>query len=641
MTCRLSVGACVTVALLSMPGVATAQRHAFVRGIAELVDATEGIYGDEGSRVVLALDVMSRALDAWDREIATLERQVAASETMPAQARVEATLALARMYAERGRPGHALARLEEVAGVESRPRVQVLRGLLLEATGNLDGAAGAFRRAWADAPSVPTVAYHVWRASAATRDVQTAGDARAALAAMYQALLRDEQRTEGARFQPIAPLEEAAGGLPLLPLAAYRVGFEQLARGELHSAIDEIRRAASTDALVTGTPGRSASVVRALASLRQGHLAEARALLEQPGTLDDSPEARRILGLVYWAASEFDKSIAQFESAIRLSSGDERSRLALARALSAAGREEDARGVLGDAMRVIPASARAHWWLATSYERVNRFADARHEFDQAATKAVAGRSHLLGTIGRLASGAADGSGAVDALTRAVGDDLNNPAWHRLLAGALLLQDRPEDALAEFIAAVIADPRDPDAHLGVGQIYLDAGRNAEAVPALRRATELKPDSIEAEYALATALTRLGDDREATRHFEHVEQVQRQRLEDRRRTLSLDSLREEAALRAREHDHDRAAALWRQAIQRDPRRAADHAGLADALAGAGRLDAAILEYERAAALGADPIVYRRLADLLARAGRAADAARARMRYEAALRGGSALP
>jgi tetratricopeptide (TPR) repeat protein len=173
---------------------------------------------------------------------------------------------------------------------------------------------------------------------------------------------------------------------------------------------------------------------------------------------------------------------------------------------------------------------------------------------------------------------------------------------------------------------------------VGQIHLNAGRNAEAVDALRRATELNAGAIDAAYGLATALTRLGKTGEAVPYFERVEQVQRQRLAERRRTLSLDALREEADLRAREQDHDRAAALWRQVIQLDPRRASDHAGLAAALAASGRRDAAIEEYERAATLGAEPVVYRRLADLYAAAGRPPDAARARVRYEAALRGGS---
>jgi len=378
------LGASLTAAILAMPGAASAQRQAFFQGVAELSEAAEGVSGDEGPRVVRALDTMSKALDDWNRE------------------------------------------------------------------------------------SVPA----------------------------------------GGR-----PLEEAVRGMPLLPLAAYRQGFEQLRRGEFRPAIEEFRRVASMDSLVTGAPS----------------------------------EARRVQGLVYWAESKFDKSLEQLEAAIRMNPADERSRLALSRVLSAAGRDADAQRALQDTLRAIPASGRSHWWLATSYEHSNRFADARREYEVAASMAVAGRSHLLGAVGRLASGAADGAGAVDAFSRAAADDPANPAWHRLLAGALVLEDRPDEALVEFAAALRLDPRDAGAHFGVGQIYLNAGRTAEAVDALRRATELNADFIEAEYALATALTRLGNGRDAARHFEHVEQVQRQRLADRRRQLLLDTLREEAALR----------------------------------------------------------------------------------------------
>lgn len=636
---RIHLGVFVSAAVLSMPAVAAAQQQAFFHSVAELTEAAEGIYGDEGSRIGRALDMMSRALDEWDREIATLEARVAATQKTSAQTRLESGRTLARMYAGRGRPDDALRQLDQLERLEPKDvGVHVMRGRLRDARGETAGALEAFRQAWAEAPDDPAAAYYVWRASKGSGNAESSTDARAALAAAYRPLLRDGRRTRDAPFQQIAPLEEAARHMPLLPLAAYRRGFEQLARGELREAIEEFRRAASSDPLVTAASAQGSSVPRATAALRQGRLADARAILEQPGAALDSSEARRVLGLVYWADSDFDKSIEQLETAIRMNPADERSRLALSRVFSSAGRDADAQRALQDTLRVIPASARAHWWLATSYEHVNRFVDARLEFEQAASKAVAGRSHLLGAVGRLASAAADVAGAVDAFSRAVEDDLDDPAWHRLLAGALLFQDRPDDALAEFVAALIIDPRDGDAHLGIGQIYLNAGRNAEAVDALRRAIELKPDTLDAEYALATALTRLGDSRDAARHFERVEEVQRQRLADRRRTLSLDAMREEAALRARQGDHEGASALWRQVIRLDPQRASDHVGLAAALAQAGRFDAAIEEYERAATLGADPVVYRQLADLYAKAGRAQDAARARLMYEAALGGGS---
>ena len=49
----------------------------------------------------------------------------------------------------------------------------------------------------------------------------------------------------------------------------------------------------------------------------------------------------------------------------------------------------------------VPEAGRAHWWLATSYERVNRFADARHEFEQAAFSMQPGQIRLVQVPGGL------------------------------------------------------------------------------------------------------------------------------------------------------------------------------------------------------------------------------------------------
>ena len=274
--------------------------------------------------------------------------------------------------------------------------------------------------------------------------------------------------------------------------------------------------------------------------------------------------------------------------------------------------------------------------LDRGYERLNRFADARREFELAAAGAVTGRSRFYASIGRLAGDAADVPGAIAAFARSVSASPNDPIGHKYLAGALLQQDRVDEAFVELVAALLIDPLDGDAHAGVGQIHLNAGRYDQAVTALRRAVELSANHAEARYALATALMRLGNTQEAARELERFEQAQRQMLADRRRNISLDVLKEEAALRAAEGSYDRAAALWQQAIDREPGRPSNHLGLAAALAGAGRIDAAIAHYEKAVALGADPVVYRRLAELYAKEGRIDDAARAGAMYERALQG-----
>ena len=182
--------------------------------------------------------------------------------------------------------------------------------------------------------------------------------------------------------------------------------------------------------------------------------------------------------------------------------------------------------------------------------------------------AVAGRSRLYASIGRLAADAADVPGAIEAFARAVSASPNDPAMHKYLAGALLQQDRADEAFVELVAALLIDPLDADAHAGIGQIHLNAGRYDEAVTALRRAVELSADHTEARYALATALMRSGNTEEAARELERVEQAQRQMLANRRRGLALDVLKEEAALRAAEGRHDRAAALWQQASIGNP-------------------------------------------------------------------------
>src|SRR4029077_12462011 len=111
-------------------------------------------------------------------------------------------------------------------------------------------------------------------------------------------------------------------------------------------------------------------------------------------------------------------------------------------------------------------------------------------------------------------------------------DPNNPGIRRELAGAYAAHGRADDAFGELLAALLIDSRDGQAHAGIGQLYLDAGRDAEAVTAFNRALELLPDRYETRYGLATAYTRLGRTAEAAREFEVFERVRRRKLDARR-------------------------------------------------------------------------------------------------------------
>ena len=586
-------------ALLAVPRQTAAQQTAFTQALAELTEAIEGIYGDEGTRIGPALDRMSAALTVWNRDIEAAEAAVATAAGASQAETVMRRIFLARMYADRGRFADALSQLDAAAALDRRRAdVHVLRGLVLRALQRHAEAADAFQSARRIDAREPLTAYYAFQSAAAIGNAANAEDARKALVEVYRALAKGAVRGTPAAFARMATNQMPADGPPLLPLAAYRQPYGLLARGDYDTAIAEFRRVSALDPLVTDPASHAAAATRAVAALRQGRLLEARSLLEHSGALERSSEAHRILGLIYWAESDYDKALEQISSAIRLAPKDERARLAQSRILSSAGKDAEAAAALEETLRVLPDSTLAHWWLALSHERVNRFADARREFALAASGAVAGESQLHAAVGRSASAAADVPGAIASLTSAVAANPNDGTLHKHLAASLVQQDRAEEAFVEFVAALLINPEDAEAHAGIGRIHLNAGRDADAADALRRATEIAPADHDARYALANALVRLGRTQEAAQHFDRVEQAQRQTIADRRRTLSHDVLKEEAALRTAE----------------------------------GRFEAAIDLYEQALAVTAtDPSVYERLASLYSKVGRAPDAARARAIYE----------
>jgi len=347
------------------------------------------------------------------------------------------------------------------------------------------------------------------------------------------------------RKQTDPPLQRKSTDAPVIPLARYAKGYAQFAAGDYDGAVAELRSAAATDPLITDPAARSVAIMRAASALREGRLSDARSLLDHANTLPDSSEAHRILGLIHWASSEHDKSIEQLTMAIDRDPRNERSYLARARVLSVSGRNDDALRALLETVQAFPDSSLAHWWLGLQYEALNRHTDARREIEYATAGAIVGRASLYMAIGRLAGNATDVAAAIDAFSRAVDANPNDPAAHKYLAGALLQQDRVNEALIVLGATVQIDPRDGDAHAGIGRIHLDAGRYAEAVEALRRAVEVAPTHVEARYALATALMRVGKTQEASQEFDRVEEAQRRAFAERRRAMSLDVQKEEAA------------------------------------------------------------------------------------------------
>jgi tetratricopeptide (TPR) repeat protein len=267
--------------------------------------------------------------------------------------------------------------------------------------------------------------------------------------------------------------------------------------------------------------------------------------------LDEEAADRPMLPLAAYAdgfarmrRGEYRDAITSLRRAAAIGA-DERPQLVVAGTLAQQGRDLEAERTLRSIVGAFPESGVAHWWLGRVYEKLNRIADARREYEVAVSAALTGRATLYASIGRLSRAEGDFTRATDALERRLQLTPNSPAAHKELARVYLEQDRTEQALAAFRAAVSIDPRDAEAHAAIGRIRLDAGQPAEAIPALRRALDLAPTLYEARYPLALALRQTGRGDEAARELVLYERARQQATEDRRRTMAEEARRQEAA------------------------------------------------------------------------------------------------
>jgi tetratricopeptide (TPR) repeat protein len=619
------------VVLALTPAVAVAQNaQRFQAALTQFAVALGGSYGDEGPQVMAALDAMNRILPDWNAEIAAIETRAQAT---PTDATVHAELA--RAYFLRGQTTAGLRELETTARLDSTHLdTSLLFGVAQWRVGHATDAAATLRAVWERDRANAVAAYWVTQSNQDT--AQTADEAAltTALTAAYRRALTLDIRpsTAFATFPPPRGASEA----PLVLPAAYASGYTLLRGGDATAALAQFKRAALTDPLLSDPAVDSPALMAGSTALRQGRVAVARERFRTAvSRVPTSSEAHRLLAIACLFDFDPEASIEELNAALRLRPADERARVLLARVLTQQGDLEKAETVLRTTVTMLPDSALARLWLGSTLVGLNHGDEAAAAMsDVVAHHPLAGEARLLTTIGTLRQNAGDAAAASDAFLRSITIEPNDTETHIRRARAFLEQEKREQAFAEYVAALLIDPVEPNAYMGIGQLYLNAGHEAEAIPALERVVALQPAFNEARYALGTALLRAGRAEEGNRQLAEFTRVQSQRADERRRTLAVDVLKQEAAARASEGALDRAEALWRQVIEQEPNLAAHHAALGAVLVRANHLEMAASSYERAAALGGGPDVYRQLASIYARLGRQAESVAAREKYEQAL-------
>lgn len=626
----------LVLALLVLPQAAYAQREQFFDTLLPLYRALSGAYGDEGPQITAHLETLSAALARWDRALVVtdLETRKRLTNAEPRTA-LEAHTVLASLYAERSRIDEALREIEQAIRVDpARAPLHRFKALLSHAARRPAEAADAYRAAWLIDPEDPRNAYQlVVRRSVHTTDAEIER-ALGTLARVERELVRGERPTAPSPFLTLDSITDDVGGALAFAPVAYAPSFALLLEGEFDKGMSALRAAVAADPLVVDAASRSEAMMRGIAALRQGLVDQAVEHMNAAvAGAPNSSEAHRILGAVYSVAGDRERSLHHLREAVRLNPRDERSWVAMARTLDAAGAWPEAIAVLREAISNLPQSGTLRWMLSSTAGTRQRTDETDVELIAMAERLVllAGRGELYGRLGTFAQSHLEYDRATHLLEQRVTLTPNNAAAHRALGQAYMDQGREGDAYAELVVALMLDSADVDTLTTVGRLHMSAGQYSAAVETLTRAVALKPDHLQAVHARADSLLRAGNIVEGEQQRKDAERLQERVVEQRRRSRTVGMLAVQAELDMRERRYDAAITTWQQVITLEGGRATNYLQLAEALVGAGRLAEAATQIQLAiASPNAGPEAHRRLADVYASLGRRDESAKARRTY-----------
>lgn len=468
------------------------------------------------------LEAAGVALDVWRTREASglLDRAAQAGAQGLALAVLRARLELLL-----GRPEEALRTLE--AAPVSDPRTHLLRARAHLATGHVPAARRSLLAA-ADRPDAAVVealvSYREGRSDEAIGRLRALADGSAEAAAALGRILAEEGRSEealqtldaGIRKNPGDPrLLAALGrvhlreGAPAEALEAFgealrsfpedseaRVG---LAAAKLRSGDGDGARAAIDKLLKAERPPADALLVDAELSVEKGDVKAARKALGRAQASGASGlDANRVAGLVALAEHRPDKAVEVLRSAAQESPRSTTLRLALARALTEAGKAREARTALKDVLRRDPEHPGARLLLGRALLADEYDLEAIRELSRAAKSAKTRgaskkqRGEILSSLALAHYYNGDYGQALVLLDDAATQSPGRAEIHLVRGKTFEKLRRPDRATEEFEAAVQADSGLAEAHFRYGAALLRRGGSKETATAhLRRYLALAP------------------------------------------------------------------------------------------------------------------------------------------------------
>jgi tetratricopeptide (TPR) repeat protein len=607
------------------------QKQVFVGAVRDLSISLIGRFGDEGRRLRSDVDALEAALRAWDQSILEFRTALKAGR-MDADAQA----ALGTVYLDRYRLQDALRGFDAAAKLAPRRAdVHQFAAMVHGLAGRPAEALRELRRAQTIQPEDAVTRYEIARYTIELGEGSPPPDV---FTSFHQAALKQLRATlhTEAPFTRPGLLRQTAGVAPLFPPAPYVQAFESLMNGRFEEGIAACRKALETDPLLEPSNGAGA-LMEGSTALRKGDLPSAlRYLTEAVASDPDRSEAHRILGVASRLDEQLEQSVAAFSAAVRLQPQNERARLGLADVLMDMERFDEAEKVLQETARALPQGVQAQYRLGRLYQSRGQYDEALKNLEYAAQfTPLAGRDPLFEMLALIYASQADFDHATEALRKQTGVNPNNADAHRRLGDTYVRQGRTNEALTEFLAALLVDPANVLSHVGIAQLQLRTGNHVEAMRAAREALALDPAQKEARYVLATSLTRTGQAEDAKREFAEFERLQVQAADEAKRKFETDGLRRQIAVSLGAGEHQAAIPLLRQLISLEPGEPAHYITLGQSLLKTGQnMDAATAFETALERRTGDPNVYRYLAEVYLALGDAASSRLATTRYREAI-------
>ncbi len=256
------------------------------------------------------------------------------------------------------------------------------------------------------------------------------------------------------------------------------------------------------------------------------------------------------LGQAWFSAGNRANAIAAFEEAARRKPDSPVVSLNLADVLTEAGQPARAIGVLNRALKAAPSDPLLWYQLGIAHSAADAGAEAIAAFEKAVAldpglaevhnqlgSALAGRGDLeragtefrsalkinpdlpeaLGNLGHLLAAQGDLAQSAFYLARSIHLKPNDADVRTNYAVALAALNQWDEAKRQIDAAVVADPKSPDAHNFKGTLLDRSGNRAEALAEFLEAIRLRPDFDVAHLNAARLLAAKGDTAAAERHL----------------------------------------------------------------------------------------------------------------------------